>query len=120
MICDTLAKSEAARKSAWATLQKIRQILQMSAMERIPAPSPKSFQEEGRILISELARLTIQTDRDFKAMEDAIAAIRPFLGNSDDSGAFPHALMKLNKAMDDERGHLSNETIRKLRTLMRS
>lgn len=117
MLCDSLSRSERARRTAWRVLQRIRQVLQTSTAESIPPPSPRTFEREGKLLVAEMANQVIGADRRIAELQAAIKGIRPFLKSGEDSARFPHALLRLNRATDWE--CLSEEQIQSLQKLAR-
>lgn len=109
--CETLRSAQASLRRGWAALQSVRSILEGFAVVEVPEPQAgKCFEEEGAILAQALLETLRRLHVELHELEEAVEAVRPFLTNPKSDAAFPHALMRLNRAAHKDT-HLSKEAL---------
>jgi hypothetical protein len=67
-ICPELKRSRESLLRAWDTLQKLRKIMEVFALEPARRPTARSFSEEGEILCESLVRNLTGLNRDMEGL----------------------------------------------------
>jgi hypothetical protein len=108
-LMDEVEASRASRKRAWENLQEIRWVLQDSAGMKLPLPTKKTIDLEGRV-VKDGVRKAI-ADRQ-NALHELVHAINQYRKLSESKpltlqgSEYAHAVQELNKAIDRADGLL--------------
>jgi hypothetical protein len=106
---DEVEASRASRKRAWENLQEIRWVLQDSAGMKLPLPTKKTIDLEGRVVKDGVRKAT--ADRQ-NALHELVHAINQYRKLSESKpltlqgSEYAHAVQELNKAIDRADGLL--------------
>jgi hypothetical protein len=115
-MCATLVKSEARRRTAWKSYQILRLTVRRFGGV-VEVPTPRTFVGESQAVVNRLLASLERSERRVRQLQEAIAGVRPFLANTNSSPEYPHAMLRLNQAMDS--APLSEDAILAIRREVR-
>jgi hypothetical protein len=108
-VLDELEASRASRKRAWENLQELRWVLRDSAGMKLPPPARKTIDLEGRLIKDGVRKAIRDRQNVLHELTNAINQYRKLseskpltLQGSD----YAHAVLELNKAIDQAEGLL--------------
>jgi hypothetical protein len=107
--CSELRNARESLVRAWNVLQDLRLTLEAFSSEPPRRPTKRSFVEEGELLSESLVQELARLNRQVRTLQEAVAAVKPYLGKGQNDGQYPHLLQRLNKAI--ETSVLSEEVV---------